>query len=782
MKRQWVRFTTAASATIALSVLLVSCAGNPQKAKLKYLQKGEDYMKKGQYSSAAIEFRNALKVDPRYTDAYLQLAKADLALRDGNGAFQALNQGVDADPSRLDLRIARAGLFNLAHHYPEAAEDAKYVLQKDPKNVEAHILLGTVLGIQGKYNDALQEFSKAVALAPNNPVGYVGVAQANLALNNRADAELNFKKAIEVDPHSVQTYAMLANFYQAQKEGAQVQQTLQAGIKANPSTISLYIDLAAFYEQQGKQSDAEGVLTNLSHQLPQSAEAAGEIGNFYLAARMNDRALAEFQRALSLDPKNINNKEYVESVYLDQGQFDQAKKLDDELLKQAPDDVLVRTNHGRVLMSQGKFSDAIQTLQKATSDAPEDSGAHYFLALAYLENKDAAQANSELQQTVAKAENQKKQSLRTPPFLPLALIQLAELNLSQQKFTVAQLYAQELVDTAGGNPGSHLLLGTVFLNLKQIKPAADEFAKAQTLAPDNPDVHTHLGLLYIQENNIPQAEKEFKTAMDEAPHSVSVLADYVGFLVAQKQLPKANVLLTQFLAQNPNESGAHYLLGSLDMMENKDPDALSETQKAVQINPKNAEAYVQMGQIYRDQGNDPAAIEAYQQAIANGAPSAPVVTEIGNLYMNKGDLSKASEQFQKALNIDPNFAPAANNLAWVYAEQGQNLDVALGLAQKAKAEDPRTSIPETASISDTLAWVMFRRGNYAAALPLLQDCVKKQPDKAQYHFHLGMVLVADGQKTEGKVQLQEALNIKSSNGQNNLDSLDADQARKALSQ
>jgi uncharacterized protein HemY len=53
--------------------------------------------------------------------------------------------------------------------------------------------------------------------------------------------------------------------------------------------------------------------------------------------------------------------------------------------------------------------------------------------------------------------------------------------------------------------------------------------------------------------------------------------------------------------------------------------------------------------------------------------------------------------------------------------------------------------------------------------------VKKVPDSAQFHYHLGMVLVADGQKTEGKKELQAALQMK-------LDSADAEQARKALSQ
>ena len=71
-------------ALILMSVTLVlnSCARDPEKAKAKYLASGQNYMKQGQYASAAIEFRNALKIDPKSVDAYYQLAQADLAQRD----------------------------------------------------------------------------------------------------------------------------------------------------------------------------------------------------------------------------------------------------------------------------------------------------------------------------------------------------------------------------------------------------------------------------------------------------------------------------------------------------------------------------------------------------------------------------------------------------------------------------------------------------------------------------------------------------------------------------
>ena len=92
------------------------------------------------------------------------------------------------------------------------------------------------------------------------------------------------------------------------------------------------------------------------------------------------------------------------------------------------------------------------------------------------------------------------------------------------------------------------------------------------------------------------------------------------------------------------------------------------------------------------------------------------------------------------------------------------------MAQKAKS-----LAPEVPSITDTLAWVMYKRGNYAGAMPLLREAVKKSPDSAEYHYHLGMNLVASGQKANGKQEFEAALRLKQ-------DSASEQQVRQALAQ
>ena len=57
-------------------------------------------------------------------------------------------------------------------------------------------------------------------------------------------------------------------------------------------------------------------------------------------------------------------------------------------------------------------------------------------------------------------------------------------------------------------------------------------------------------------------------------------------------------------------------------------------------------------------------------------------------------------------------------LKQVYTRQGGNLDIALGLAQKAKQ-----IMPELDSITDILAWVQYKKGAYSSAIPLTSTLI-----------------------------------------------------------
>src|SRR6202789_1030890 len=77
--RSW-RFAMRHSSTLRLilalaliTTLFVGCSRDPNVRKQKYFESGQRYFDKGQYREAAIQYANAVQIDPRFAQAHFQL-------------------------------------------------------------------------------------------------------------------------------------------------------------------------------------------------------------------------------------------------------------------------------------------------------------------------------------------------------------------------------------------------------------------------------------------------------------------------------------------------------------------------------------------------------------------------------------------------------------------------------------------------------------------------------------------------------------------------------------
>jgi tetratricopeptide (TPR) repeat protein len=754
------KFITGVIALALATLQLASCAKDPEKAKGKYVELGQGYMKKGQYAAAGIEFRNALRIDPRFVDAYYQLAQSDMAQREWSAAYSSLEKAVELDPNRLDVRLDRGRLYLASREFDEAAAEAEYILRQEPSNLGASQLLGAALVGKQKFDQALAAFSKLVVLRPDDPYAYVNLALVEISLYRFPEAEQNLKKAVAVDPKSVPACIDLANFYRLNGRLPEAEQTLQNGIKSDPDGIQLYIEWASLLVGEGKNDEARALLEKLQKRLPNSATAAMAIGDFYFAHEDSSQALSEYRRALSDSPQDVDIKKRILDLYLSTKQTDLAVTADSELMKEAPKDILVRIYHGRLLMAQGKTNEAIDLLQRVVKDAADSPEAHYFLAMAYWQNSNLPQVNSELEAALKDSDG--------PPVESMALDALTRLDLCLGDAVAAQTYASELVQKYPANPANRQLLAEALAQQRRLREAEAQVVLAAQLAPNNPVVHLNLAQVYFAEKKWPEAQKEFEQSFVMDPDNTTTLGQYADFLTARGQNARALSLVQDYVSNNPNDPNGHEILGAQYFDSKNYTAAQSEFERVVQLDPKNLQARLRLGKALEASGQTQPAIAQYQKALDLQPTHAPLATMVGNFYLEQGDLETARKYYSQALSADPNFPAANANMAWVDAQEGKNLDIALGMAQKAKS-----LMPESPSITDTLGWVMYKRGSYESALPLLRDCVQKSPESARYHYHLGMTLIAAGQKTQGRQQLEMAMHM-------NLDSPDAQQARLAI--
>ena len=125
---------------------------------------------------------------------------------------------------------------------------------------------------------------------------------------------------------------------------------------------------------------------------------------------------------------------------------------------------------------------------------------------------------------------------------------------------------------------------------------------------------------------------------------------------------------------------------------------------------------------------------------------------LSGLYSALGNWEEAKRVAERARAIDPTSPHVANNLAYLYLEHGGDVNMALTLAQQAKQK-----LPESPVVSDTIGWAYYKMRSHDAAITQLSESVRRAPNNAVYHYHLGMAYLAAGRLSNAAWSLQQAL-------------------------
>lgn len=610
----------------------------------------------------------------------------------------------------------------------------------------------------------MASFKKITQLTPADPSAYVNLAIAESAVGHPDDAEKHFRQAVAVGSHSTSAYLNLANWYRQQRLLPEAEAVLREGQSNIPDNTEIYLNLADTLSAEGKEELAESVLTSLGQRQPNSLQTELAIADYYAARGNWGSAESACRRALALAPGKAEVRQRLVELALYRADLKSAAALNDQILKEDPNNLASHIARARIMLVQGKGDEALTELRQQIAIAPNNPQVHYFLGVASWRAGNPNQAESAF-----------RRALELDPFMVPALHSMAELEVSQGEHHSAIEPASRCVTLRPSDPSQRILLGKAYLVEGDFAQAREQFTFAQELNSHGPAAHDSTVQIYLAlcsegERKLDEARAGLEKAFQTDPQSIPALTKLVELDLQSQQRSKAIDRVRAFLGAYPNSAQAHSILGSLYARGAEYSAAQSEFERVIQIEPNLLPAYLALGRICQQTGQIDLALNHYRSALALQPRFTPLITLVGNLYLEKGDFSSAEKYFEEALAIDPGFAVAASNLAWVYAEQGVKLDLALHLARGAVSQ-----LGELDSASDTLGWVEYRNGQFSSALPLFQECVRKVPTHPVYRYHLGLALLASGQKEKGRGELNTALRL-------NLAGAEAARARQTLAQ
>jgi tetratricopeptide (TPR) repeat protein len=121
-----------------------------------------------------------------------------------------------------------------------------------------------------------------------------------------------------------------------------------------------------------------------ARKAPNKARVRVNLGNSYAARGQGDKARAEYERAITLNPKGVTAYINLGKMEMEAGHNARARTLAETVLAQDPDNRPARFNLAMVHLHEGRYREAIPLLEGVVEGFP-DRWAAYNLILAYLE-------------------------------------------------------------------------------------------------------------------------------------------------------------------------------------------------------------------------------------------------------------------------------------------------------------------------------------------------------------------------------------------------------------
>src|ERR1700678_1945101 len=391
-----------------MAALLTGCTRDPNVKKQKFLESGNRYRDQGKYREAAIQYLNAVQVDPRFAAAHYELSQACLKLKDFNCAFEHLRRTTDLTPDNYEAQSQLANLLVSARNpdgslSPDNLKLAKLHLQvlreKQPASPETHLAWARYYAAQGMVEPALQEVNQAIQADPNRSESYLDLATLQ-SVKQPEQAEINFKNAIRLAPQSIDAYLALGSFYMSHNRLAEAEQEFKQAIGVDAKDPNPRSDYVQLLMAEGKKAEAEDFLKQTKKAIPDNPDVYRMLGDFYFTNGNLDQALAEYAKLYSDHADDMKVKKNYIQILILKNHLEEAAKLNNEILKSSPHDSEALDYRGQVLLAQNDAAGAVDVLQQAVKNDPNNAVAHYHLGHALGMQHNDAQAESELREAV----------------------------------------------------------------------------------------------------------------------------------------------------------------------------------------------------------------------------------------------------------------------------------------------------------------------------------------------------------------------------------------------
>ena len=450
--------------------------------------------------------------------AYLDLKKYDFALQD----FQS---SLAAKTGNIDTSFVLSGI---AWTYYDKKDDGRamtYVnraIKARKTNATAWHLKGWLLIAKEDFAGAVASFSEYILQKPEQYSGFADRSYANLLLKNYPDALRDCEFALKLKPGDEKILlrkALVLIRMEREEEAVAILKTRGSFKRDDPRSLS---NIGALLEDENDYRGAIEFHTSAIKLYEKKIAIdpvfiktyADDIYSIYLSRGLcfywlkeYPKALADYQRAVSLDQKKYEAWYEIGELQTQQKNYQEAIKAYERAYAINPDLKEGWTNLGFCYGNTKQDLKAIDAYTRGIKADPGNGLLWNNRGYTYLELKQYDKALPDL-----------KKAVEVEPDIQMSHISLGEYYFYTDDFPRAIALLTEALQLKSQDNDARLAgfftRGLAYYNIKKYDQAVADFKSALIENPDFPKAYEYLGMAQYENKNLCEAYKNLKKALE----------------------------------------------------------------------------------------------------------------------------------------------------------------------------------------------------------------------------------------------------------------------------
>jgi putative PEP-CTERM system TPR-repeat lipoprotein len=634
-----------------------------------YKLRGAALFREKDFDGATVSLQKAVSVEPDAPSYYL-LGLCHYYKGEPEQALSQLYRALDIAPSHVQARTVISLILLKQKRVEDAIAEARKAIEADGESALAHNVLGSAYIARGDYDEGLEELNKAMEIDPTLVDVHIKKGLFKFGRGEVKEAESELRSALSADPDALSSRVILASLYKRNRDYAKALKTLQEGLGGAKTDAVLHNIMADVLLKQGKAEEAAGHLKKAIAADPDYASSYLNLASIYFFQGRKEEAVAELKSSLRRSPTNLKTLFAIAGMLAAKGDDEEAlqylRKAEqtgkpeaavamaryrlgknqprealsalDRAIEKNPSSVHVYEMKGMILMSLGKYPEAIEAFERVEAGA-RGRGLPQVIK-AYMAMKRPEKALDRLEEELGKH-----------PGNPRLMVEMSAVYRAMGDENKALDSARRAISSKPGSPVGYLALASLQSGYGDTDGAIKLLKDASREVKDDTPLKMFLGELY-QRNKEYAASIEIYRAIEKSrpgfvpaifkeaavlhemgrreesisgyQRALSLSKGYVpalnnlAYIYAEddKELDRALQMAARAYVMAPGNGPVADTLGFVLLKSGKAAEALSVLEKASRLLPDDPSVHYHLALAYRAQGNRPLAVESLEKALA----------------------------------------------------------------------------------------------------------------------------------------------------------------------